>query len=494
MQHVDLDLDVRFDRKILEGTVTLSVERVDPAAALTLDTRGLDVSAVETASGETWSPAQYELGVADPILGAPLTVTLPPGATRVRVAYATRPGASGLQWLEPPQTAGKAHPFLFSQSQAIHARSWIPIQDTPQVRLTYTATIRTPPELVAVMSAAGNPTGERGGVYRFAMPQRIPAYLMAIAAGDIAFAPLGERAGVYAEPSVVGRAAAEFADTEKMMEAAERLYGPYRWDRYDILVLPPSFPFGGMENPRLTFATPTVLAGDKSLVSLIAHELAHSWSGNLVTNATWSDFWLNEGLHDVHRAAARRGGLRPGAGGHGGRTRAPGSRGRDRPSRGPGRDPPHRPLGARSGRRSDPAALRERLALPAVARRALRPPDVRRVPAGILRPLRVPEHPDGGLRRLPARSPLLAPIPRRARRSRWRSGSSGRVSRRRRRGPSPEPCGRSLASRGSGYRRAGCRLRAVRPVEHTGADPVPAPPAVSARALPHGRPRPGLRA
>ena len=296
VQHVDLDLDVRFDRKILEGSATLTVERRDPAAALTLDTRGLDVAAVETALGETWSPAPYELLAADSILGAPLTVTLPPGATRVRVAYATRPGASGLQWLEPPQTAGKAHPFLFSQSQAIHARSWIPIQDTPQVRLTYTATIRTPRELVAVMSAAGNPTGERGGIYRFAMPQRIPAYLMAIAAGDIAFAPLGERAGVYAEPSVVARAAAEFADTEKMMEAAERLYGPYRLDRYDILVLPPSFPFGGMENPRLTFATPTVLAGDKSLVSLIAHELAHSWSGNLVTNATWSDFWLNEGF------------------------------------------------------------------------------------------------------------------------------------------------------------------------------------------------------
>lgn len=296
VRHADLDLDVRFDRKILEGTATLSLERLAPAAALRLDTRGLDVRSVETGSGDGWSPARHELGAADPILGAPLTVALGAGADRVRVAYATHPGASGLQWLEPQQTAGKAHPFLFSQSQAIHARSWIPIQDTPQVRLTYAATIRTPPELVAVMSAAGNPTGERGGVYRFAMPQRIPAYLLAIAAGDIAFAPLGARAGVYAEPSVVARAAAEFADTEKMMEAAERLYGPYRWDRYDILVLPPSFPFGGMENPRLTFVTPTVLAGDKSLVSLIAHELAHSWSGNLVTNATWSDFWLNEGF------------------------------------------------------------------------------------------------------------------------------------------------------------------------------------------------------
>jgi leukotriene A-4 hydrolase/aminopeptidase len=299
VRHVDLDLDVRFERRVLEGSATLSFERLDPSAdALVLDTRGLEVAGAEAApsGGGAWQAASFSLAPPDPILGAALSVVLPPGADRVRVRYATKPSASGLQWLTPPQTAGKAHPFLFSQSQAIHARSWIPIQDSPGVRITYSATIRTPPGLVAVMSAAGNPTGERGGTYRFSMPQPIPAYLLAIAAGDLAFAPLGPRSGVYAEPSLLARAAHEFADTEKMMESAERLYGPYRWERYDVLVLPPSFPFGGMENPRLTFATPTVLAGDRSLVSLIAHELAHSWSGNLVTNATWSDFWLNEGF------------------------------------------------------------------------------------------------------------------------------------------------------------------------------------------------------
>ncbi len=298
VRHVDLDLRVDFDRRILAGSATLLVERDDPAAAeLRLDTRALDVFFVDAADvHEAWSPTSFEMGAADPILGSPLTVTLPRGADRVRIAYATRPEASGLQWLTPTQTAGKRRPFLFSQSQAIHARSWIPIQDTPQVRLTYGAVVHTPADLVAVMGAAGNTTGARGGEYRFAMPQPIPSYLMAIAVGDIAFAPLGPRTGVYAEPSILAAAAAEFADTERMMEAAERLYGPYRWDRYDLLVLPPSFPFGGMENPRLTFATPTVLAGDKSLVALVAHELAHSWSGNLVTNATWSDFWLNEGF------------------------------------------------------------------------------------------------------------------------------------------------------------------------------------------------------
>jgi leukotriene-A4 hydrolase len=297
VRHADLDLDIRFDRRILEGSVTLSFERRDPGpATLDLDTRGLVIASVEAPEGSGWKPIPFELGPPDPILGAKLSIEAPPRVDRVRIQYATGAGASGLQWLAPEQTAGKTHPFLFSQSQAIHARSWVPIQDTPQVRMTFSATLRTPPELSAVMGAAGNPEGGRGGTYRFSMPQRIPAYLLALAAGDIAFATLSSRSGVYAGPSVVARAAQEFADTENMMRAAERLYGPYRWDRYDILVLPPSFPFGGMENPRLTFATPTVLAGDRSLVSLIAHELAHSWSGNLVTNATWSDFWLNEGF------------------------------------------------------------------------------------------------------------------------------------------------------------------------------------------------------
>jgi aminopeptidase N len=298
VRHLRLDLDVSFERRALSGTAELLLERVDPAAReLRLDTRALDVFSAEAAEGEgPWTPAPFALAPADRILGAALSVTLPARADRVRVRYASRPEAAGLPWLGPPQTAGRKHPFLFSQSQAIHARSWIPIQDTPGVRITYDATIRTRTELRAVMSAAGNSTGPRGGTYRFTMPQRIPPYLLALAVGDLDFAPLGPRSGVYAEPSVVAKAADEFADTERMMEAAERLYGPYRWDRYDILVLPPSFPFGGMENPRLTFATPTVLAGDRSLVALIAHELAHSWSGNLVTNATWSDFWLNEGF------------------------------------------------------------------------------------------------------------------------------------------------------------------------------------------------------
>ncbi len=304
VKHVELNLEVQFDRKALKGTSTLTlVHKQNDVKTLKLDTRDLKIAKAEASTdGNNFTPVQFTLGEADKILGAPLTITLPAQTSKVRVEYETSPTASGVQWLEPAQTAGKKHPYVFTQSQAIHARSWIPLQDSPAVRVTYSATIRTPKELHAVMSAedktmSGKFAGEGvEGMFRFEMREAIPPYLIALAAGDIAFKPLGQRTGVYTEPAMLEKAAKELEDTEKMVEATEKLYGPYRWGRYDILVLPPSFPIGGMENPRLTFATPTILAGDKSLVSLIAHELAHSWSGNLVTNATWRDFWLNEGF------------------------------------------------------------------------------------------------------------------------------------------------------------------------------------------------------
>ncbi|WZO97919.1 M1 family metallopeptidase [Isosphaeraceae bacterium EP7] len=299
--NVDLDLEVDFERKAILGSAVLTVAReagcpVD--AKLVLDTRALEIASVEWAPtvGGPFKGVKFELGKADPILGAPLAIDVPSDAGAVRVTYKTTPGATALQWLDPVQTAGGENPFLFTQSQAIHARSWIPVQDSPGVRLTYTASIRVPKGLTAVMSADHLPAGDVPEVFRFAMPQPIPAYLIALGVGDLAFRQLGPRTGVYAEPSLVDRAAFEFADTETMVKVAEDRYGPYRWGRYDLLVLPPSFPYGGMENPKLTFATPTILAGDRSLVSLVAHELAHSWSGNLVTNATWRDFWLNEGF------------------------------------------------------------------------------------------------------------------------------------------------------------------------------------------------------
>ncbi|MEM7350532.1 MAG: M1 family aminopeptidase/hydrolase, partial [Acidobacteriota bacterium] len=294
IEHLDLDLSVDFDAQTLAGRASLTVQQRTEAQHLHLDTRDLDIRAVYL--DDATEPTHFELAEADPFLGQELTIDIEPTTQVVHIDYASRPEAAAVQWLDPAQTSGGEHPFLFTQSQAILARTWVPCQDSPAVRFTYEATIRVPPPLIAVMSAENPTEPSADGVYHFRMPQAIPSYLLALAVGDLAFRPLGERAGVFAEPGVVEKAAYEFAETEEMMTSVERLYGPYLWGRFDILVLPPSFPFGGMENPRLTFATPTILAGDRSLVALIAHELAHSWSGNLVTNATWNDFWLNEGF------------------------------------------------------------------------------------------------------------------------------------------------------------------------------------------------------
>jgi len=292
VEHIALDLTADFAKKQLAGTAILRIRNEAKTDTLVLDTNGLAIGKVTVAN----APVQFRLAQADPIFGSRLEIPIQPDSTSVTIEYATSPRARALQWLEPAMTAGKKHPFLLSQSQAINARSWVPCQDTPGVRFTYDATLRVPKPLLAVMSAENPQARNEDGVYQFRMPQPIPSYLLAIAVGDLEFRPFDTRSGVYAEPEVIERAAFEFADTPKMITAAEALYGPYRWGRYDLLVLPPSFPYGGMENPRLTFLTPTVLAGDRSLVSLIAHELAHSWSGNLVTNATWNDFWLNEGF------------------------------------------------------------------------------------------------------------------------------------------------------------------------------------------------------
>ncbi|TAA45271.1 M1 family metallopeptidase [Pseudoxanthomonas winnipegensis] len=297
----DLALDVKldFDTKQIGGTATYRLDWKDPKATeLVLDTRALTIEKVEGAGadGKTFAPLQYALADADKTFGSKLTIQAPQRNPVVRVTYHTSPDASGLQWLAPSMTEGKQLPFMFSQSQAIHARSWVPLQDTPGVRFTYTAHVTSRPDVMVLMSAGNDPAAVRDGDYFFVQNKPIPSYLLAIAAGDLVFRKLSDRAGIWAEPAMADKAAAEFADTEKMITTTEDLYGPYRWGRYDILVLPPSFPFGGMENPTLTFATPTVIVGDKSLVSLVAHELAHSWSGNLVTNASWKDIWLNEGF------------------------------------------------------------------------------------------------------------------------------------------------------------------------------------------------------
>ncbi len=291
INHLNLDISVDFDNEIIKGKATYDIV-TNNSTQIILDSKHLDIESVMADGKET----EFSLGANDKILGQPLTITITKDTKKIEITYKTTKDTEALQWLKPEQTADKTKPFLFTQGQAILTRTWIPIQDSPQIRLTYEANVQVPKDLMAVMSAENPKEKTENGLYHFRMKQAIPAYLIALAVGDLSYKAISERTGVYAEKSMHNKAFDEFSDMEKMVSAAESLYGDYVWEQFDVIVLPPSFPFGGMENPRLTFATPTVIAGDKSLTSLIAHELAHSWSGNLVTNSTWNDFWINEGF------------------------------------------------------------------------------------------------------------------------------------------------------------------------------------------------------
>jgi len=295
--HLDLNLKVRFKHKILDGFAIIKYQVINPKAKqLVLDIRDLKIKRIESMDGKKNHKLMWRIGQNIKDLGAELIIDLPAIHSPIKISYETTPQASGLQWLGAEKTSGKKHPFLFSQSQTVHARSWIPLQDTPSVRVTYNAKIQVRPGLKVVMSADNNDQPAIDGIHDFSMKQAIPSYLIAIAVGDLKLQNISEHVTIYAEKEVLEAAAYEFALTEEMISATEAMYGKYRWGQYDLLILPPSFPFGGMENPKLSHITPTIIAGDRSLDSLIAHELAHSWSGNLVTNALWQDAWLNEGF------------------------------------------------------------------------------------------------------------------------------------------------------------------------------------------------------
>ena len=287
--HLDWNAVVDFESRTIAATATFDLETSDQAQKVILDIRELDILSVQVDGKD--SP--FNIGEEQEFIGSPLSIEITPSTKKVSITYNTQPGADAFLWVEGSEDA---NPFLFTQSQAILARTWIPCQDSPGIRFTYNATVDVPKDLMALMSAV-NPTEKNPeGHYTFVMDQPIPSYLLALAVGDVEFRSVGEHTGVYATPDLIDAAEYEFAEMEDLLVAAENLYGKYAWERYDLLVLPAAFPFGGMENPRLTFATPTIIAGDRSLVSLVAHELAHSWSGNLVTNSTWDDFWLNEGF------------------------------------------------------------------------------------------------------------------------------------------------------------------------------------------------------
>jgi len=295
-KHIDLELDVNFENKTIYGVARHTMERLTDTDTAIFDINGPEIQKITLGKKGSETETDFIIGAKKDYLGQPLSVKIAPDTKYINIYYKTTEDAGALDWLDPSLTAGKEHPYLYTQGQAVLTRTWIPVQGTPANRITYSADVTVPKELMAVMSASNPKKRSADGRYHFEMKQPIPVYLIALAVGNLEYKALGKNCGVYSEPEMIRDVSWEFADLGKMISAAESLYGPYKWEQYDVIVLPYSFPFGGMENPRLTFANPTLIAGDRSAVSVIAHELAHSWSGNLVTNATWDDFWLNEGF------------------------------------------------------------------------------------------------------------------------------------------------------------------------------------------------------
>ncbi|EGC29991.1 leukotriene A4 hydrolase [Dictyostelium purpureum] len=297
-----LVLTVNFEKSQLQGYVEVFSQIMrDGVESLILDTNKLEVT---NCIDLTSNPINFKIGEEQPNFGKPLIISIPESLRStgkefsVRVYYNTTAESNALQWLNKEQTAGKEHPYLFSQCQAIHARSLVPCQDSPSNKVKYQAEITVAKPLTALMSAlsTGKTETADNSIYSFTQEIPIPTYLIAIVVGNLESREIGPRSKVWSEPSMVEAAAYEFANTERFIATGEDLLTPYVWGRYDILLLPPSFPYGGMENPLLTFVTPTLLAGDRSLENVVAHEIAHSWCGNLVTNRFWSEFFLNEGF------------------------------------------------------------------------------------------------------------------------------------------------------------------------------------------------------
>ena len=308
--HIELALRVDFHNKVLLGEAALEVKRLDPnATELVLDTRGLDIRDVSekptsvlgalAKSETTWVSRPFHLDKADPILGSPLVIELPPhkrSTQTIKIEYVTSPDASSLHWLDDAHTAGKHHPLMYTLSAPIGARGWIPLQDSALVRVTYAAVIHTDDDLLAVMSARNDPEVKHNGNYTFVNRDAMPPSRIALAVGDLRFKATGPRTGVYAEKPLLADAAKEFADTENLLKAAETLFGPYRFERCDLVVLPPQFPLAEVGNPRAPFISSTVVTGDRSEESVVARAVAQAWAGDLVGGATPRDAWIDAGL------------------------------------------------------------------------------------------------------------------------------------------------------------------------------------------------------
>ncbi|KAJ9199973.1 hypothetical protein DTO164E3_4430 [Paecilomyces variotii] len=300
--HITANFDILFDQKKVAGNVVhqLKSRTNSESREIIFDTSYLEIGDVKV-DGE---PAKWELLPALGPYGNGLKIELAKGvelnkSVEVGISVKTTEKCTALQWLTPAQTSNGRHPYMFSQCQAIHARSIFPCQDTPDVKATIEFNITSPYPVIASGLPVGQPVpADKPGhqKYQFKQNVPIPSYLFALASGDIAEARIGPRSVVATSPDKLDECKWELeADTEKFINAIEKIVYPYAWGEYNVLVLPPSFPYGGMENPIFTFATPSIISKDRENIDVIAHELAHSWSGNLVTNASWEHFWLNEG-------------------------------------------------------------------------------------------------------------------------------------------------------------------------------------------------------
>lgn len=310
--HLHLDWSVDFASKEISGSATYRIDAEKLAGYsgdFVLDTRDLNILAVTDGSGKNL-PFKLEaatekadvFGNALRIGGIAEAASKLAGSSSltVQINYKTSPGSTACQWVQPESTAGRKHPYLFTQCQAIHARSLLPCQDCPAAKFTYSARVECPSWATALMSAIAFKDKEMASqdrhVFHYEQKVPIPSYLVALVVGNVTSRTISSRVAVWSEPEEIEKVEYEFAETEEFLNIAEEITGlPYQWGRYDVLCLPPSFPYGGMENPCLTFVTPTLLAGDRSLADVVAHEIAHSWTGNVVTNHTWEHFWLNEG-------------------------------------------------------------------------------------------------------------------------------------------------------------------------------------------------------
>ena len=325
-KEVFIDVSLDFDKKQMLGTMEVKYEILSSEIPnVILDLKGPEIVSVEYVikneknEEKTMIPLTYEIyseNVYKDSLGTPLKISLdnvkkniPDEYNKLSksktlmlcIKFITTENCTGIQFLTKEQTYTKKYPFMFTQCEAIQCRSLFPVQDSPSVKSIYKVKTSIPSPLTFLFggikkeSYLDNKSNQNVTIFEQKIP--IPSYLVAFVAGELEYGKISERCGVWTEVGLCKIACNEFKDAEKYVQIAEEYFNhPYEWEIYNLLVLPFSFPYGGMENPNLTFVTPALLAGDCSMSNVIGHEISHSWTGNLVTNKNWKNFWVNEGF------------------------------------------------------------------------------------------------------------------------------------------------------------------------------------------------------